>query len=201
VFNARAKPASILEYTDPRWKEKAVIANPLFGTTTTHIAALFQFWGDERAKKFMEELRGNGIKISTSNGESADLVASSEFDFSLVDSDDAVNRMRQGKPVEMVCPDQGAKGIGCLILPNAVVLIHGAPHPEAARKLMDYLLSRETERKLAFADCAQIPLHPGIETLPDVLNIERLKTLPIDYTQVAKKLQEIQPYLKEWAGY
>jgi iron(III) transport system substrate-binding protein len=101
----------------------------------------------------------------------------------------------------MRCPDQGEKGFGCLILPNVAVLIQGAPHPENGKRLVNYLLSRETERKLAFADCAQIPLHPGVETPPDVLRIEQLRTLPIDYPAVARKLQEIQPYLKEWVGY
>ncbi len=203
IINRRVqeKPTSILAYTDPRWKGKAVIANPLFGTTTTQVATLFYLWGEGKARKFMEDLKSNGVKISTSNGESADGVAAGEASFSLVDSDDAVNRMRQGKPVEMVCPDQGEAQIGCLILPNVAVLIQGGPYLENARKLIDYLLSRETERKLAFADCAQIPLHPGVQTPLDVLKIEQLKTMRIDYAAVARKLQAIQPYLKEWVGY
>ncbi|MBI1929310.1 extracellular solute-binding protein [Candidatus Poribacteria bacterium] len=137
IVNKRvlALPSSILAYTDPSWKGKAVITNPLFGTTTVEMAARFTVWGDERAKAFMADLKQNATKISTSNGESADLVASGEFDFSLVDSDDAVNRTRQGKPVEMVYPDQGRDQTGCLMLPNATLLIKGAPHPENARKL------------------------------------------------------------------
>src|SRR6185295_7498670 len=42
IVNQSATPAptSILSYEDRRWRGKAVIANPLFGTTTTQIAAL-----------------------------------------------------------------------------------------------------------------------------------------------------------------
>lgn len=195
------KPKSIKAYTYPQWKGRAVVANPLFGTTTVQIASLFNIWGDEPARKFMDNIKKNNIKISTSNGESADMVASGKFDFSLVDSDDAVNRIRQGKQVEMICPDQGKNGIGCLILPNAALLIKNAPHPDNAKKLIDYLLSKETERKLAFADCAQIPLHQGVETPADVLKIENIKIMKINYVDVARKIQEIQPYLKEWVGY
>jgi len=47
-FSARARvlivnkaqkdlPRSIMDLIDPKWKARAVIANPLFGTTTTHI--------------------------------------------------------------------------------------------------------------------------------------------------------------------
>lgn len=101
----------------------------------------------------------------------------------------------------MVYPDQGEGDIGCLIVPNAAVLIKGAPHFDNAKKLIDYLLSKETERKLALADCAQIPLHPGVEPPSEVKSIEQFKTMNIDYAKVARKLQAIQPFLKNWVGY
>jgi len=198
--NVKAPPSSILDYTDPRWKGRGVIANPLFGTTTSQVAALFTLWGDEKAKDFMVRMKANGTELSTSNGESADLVAAGNFDFSLVDSDDVVNRMKQGRPVAMIYPDQRGDEVGCMIVPNAVVLIKGAPHPASAKRLIDFLLSKETERKLAFAECAQIPLHAGVETPPEVKPIEGLKTMRINYAEVARKMQDIQPFLKEWAG-
>ncbi len=197
----KIKPRSILDYTRPQWKGRAVIANPLFGTTTVHMAVLFALWGDERAEEFLERMKENRVKITSSNGESADLVASGEFDFALVDNDDAVSRMRRGEPVDMVFPDQGDGEMGVLLLPNAVMLLKGAPHPKNGKKLIDYLLSRETERKLAFADCAQIPLHSGVDMPPELKDISHLKTLSVDYKEVARKLEEIQPLLKEWVGY
>jgi len=202
IVNNRVKnrPGSILDYADPRWKGRAVIANPLFGTTTAEISALFTFWDEPRAKAFLAAMKDNQVTISTDNGESADFVAAGRYDFSLVDSDDAVNRMRQGKPVSMVYPDQGADDIGTFIVPNAVVFIKGAPHPQAAKRLIDYLLSRETERKLAFADCAQIPLHPGVPTPSDVKPIKDIKVMPVNYAKVAKRMMVIQPLLKAWAG-
>src|SRR6266699_4929457 len=114
------KPASIMAYTEPSAKGRAAIANPLFGTTTDYVAALFTIWGDDRAKTFMNDMKNNGVKTTTSNGESADFVAAGQMDFSLVDSDDAVNRKKQGKPVETIYPDQELNGIGVLILPNAL---------------------------------------------------------------------------------
>jgi iron(III) transport system substrate-binding protein len=210
-FSARARvlivnaegdaPSSVSAYTDERWKNKGVVANPLFGTTTSWVAALFTIWSDNIAKDFMEKMKQNGTKISTSNGESTMLVANKEFVFSLVDSDDATNAIRDGKPVRQVYPDQEEGGLGCLVLPNAAVLIKGCPNPANGRKFIDYVLSSQTEHKLAFADCAQIPLHEGVETPDDVVKIEELKSMRVDFETVAGKLQEIQPYLKEWAGF
>jgi len=198
--NVEEKPRTILDYTDSRWQGRAVIANPLFGTTTSEIAALFTVWGDEKAKQFLDDMKANDVVISTSNGESTDFVASGKYDFSLVDTDDGVNRMRQGKPITMVYPDQGENGRGCFIVPNVVVLIKGAPHPRQARLLIDYLLTRETEKKLAFADCAQIPLHPGVPIPPEIKPLSEIKVMQVNYAEVAKKMVEIQPYLKSWLG-
>jgi iron(III) transport system substrate-binding protein len=198
--NIKDKPGTILSYTKPRWKGKSAMANPLFGTTTSEIAALFTVWGDKRAKEFMAAMKRNRVVISTNNGESADFVAAGRVAFSLVDSDDAVNRMRQGKSVSMVYPDQGAEGLGCFIVPNAAVLIKGGPHPTAAKKLIDYLLSKETERKLAFADCAQIPLHPDVQMPPELKAISEIKVMQVSYAEVARKMVEIQPFLKSWMG-
>lgn len=198
--SSNEKPAGVRDYTNPRFKGKTVIANPLFGTTTAYVAALFTIWGDDRAKAFMEELKKSGVKVSTSNGESADMVASGQFAFSLADSDDAYSRLKQGRPIDIVYPDQSPDEAGCMIIPNALVLIKGGPNPENGKKLIDYLLSKETERKLAFSDAAQIPLHAGVEIPPQLKHIENLKTMNADYAKVAAKMQEIQPFLKAWAG-
>jgi iron(III) transport system substrate-binding protein len=198
---AKTKPVSVLAYADPKTKGKAVIANPLFGTTTAQMAALFAVWGGEKAKQFLNGLKANRVKLSTSNGESADFVASGEFEFALVDSDDAVDRMRRGKPIDIVYPDQGAGEVGLLIIPNAVALIRGGPNADNGKKLIEYLVSKETERKLAVADCAQIPLNPGVTPPKELKPIEQIKVMKVDYANLAAKLQSIQPVLKEWVGY
>ncbi len=198
---AKSKPASVLAYVDPKAKGKAVIANPLFGTTTAQIAALFGTWGDEKGRQFLAGLKANRVKLSTSNGESADFVGSGEFEFALVDSDDAVDRMRHGKPIEIVYPDQGEGDVGMLIVPNAVALIRGGPNPESGKQLIEYLVSKETERKLAVADCAQIALNPGVAPPKELKPIEQIRAMKVDYAMLADKLQTVQPILKEWVGY
>jgi len=202
IFDRRLerKPNSIRSYTDPRFRGQAVIANPLFGTTTAHIAALFTVWGDHQAKAFLGAMRDNGVRVASSNGDSADQVAKGLAQIALVDSDDVYSRQKEGKPIEGVYPDQDAEGPGCFIVPNAAVLIKRAPHPDAGRKLIDYLLSRDTEKKLAFSDAAQIPLHAGVDTPPHVPHLEKLKVMSVDYAAVATKMQQIQPWLNEWAG-
>ena len=149
----------------------------------------------------MNTLKDNGIKLSPSNGDSADLVARGEFAFSLVDSDDVVSCIRQHLPTELVYPDQGADGLGCFLVPNAVVLIAGAPHAELGKKLIDYLLSKDTEAKLARSDAAQIPLHSDVAGPPELRPIDKIKAWDVNYAELAAKLQAIQPFLKRWVEF
>ena len=192
------KPDSILDYTAARFYHKAVIANPLFGTTTAHIAALFTIWGKAKTEAFLTALKKNGVMLSTSNGESADFVASKSAWFALVDSDDAVSRLKAGKDIRIIYPDQKEGEIGVFVVPNTVMLLKNAPHPQTAKKLIDYLLSPKTEKKLAFADCAQIPLHPNVAMPAWLKPLKELKVMPVDYVKVAQKMLEIQPWLEQW---
>jgi iron(III) transport system substrate-binding protein len=199
--NSKHEPTSIFNYTDPLFQGDAVIANPLFGTTAAHIAALFTILGDAKTKALMEGMKKNDITTSTSNGESADLVAKERYSFSLVDSDDAISRLRQKAPIHFVYPDQKSEEVGAFVIPNTVMLIKDAPHPTQAKQLIDYLLSPQTEERLAFADCAQIPLHKGVKIPKELKPIEQIKVMQVDYSKVAQKLLEIQPYVKAWTNH
>jgi len=204
VYNTRwlgadEAPTSIFDYTSDRYRGKTAIANPLFGTTTFHAAALFTILGEQKAKQFFAELKKNNVRIVSSNGETRHLVANGEIAWGLLDSDDAYMSLVDGKPVKMVYPDQ--QEFGALVVPNALCLIKGSPNPENARKLIDYLLRPETEAQLAKMACAQLPLHPGVPLPQGIQPLEQIKTMNIDYAEVAQQLEKIQPFLKQWLGY
>ena len=150
------RPLSIFDLTKPMWRGQVAIANPLFGTTSAHMAALFIILGDEKAKKFMNDLKANGVKIVSSNSEVRRLVARGEVRVGITDTDDANVAIKEGNPVKVVFSDQS--GIGTLIMPNMVCLIKNSPNQENGKKLIDYLVSRDVEKSLAFAMCAQMPL-------------------------------------------
>jgi len=191
------RPTSIRDLADPRWKGQAAIANPLFGTTTMHVAALFTAWSEAPARAFMDALRANGVRIASSNGEVKRLVAAGEVAFGLTDTDDAHEALGEGAPVEVVFPDQD--GIGALVMPTAVVLLRGGPDPHAGRELIDYLVSAEVEARLA-ETAAHLPLRAGVPTPPGVGRASEIRSMQVDYADVARQMEGLQPWLRQWVG-
>ena len=181
---AAESPTSYRDLLDPKWKGRVGIAKPLFGTTATHAAALFATLGPEGARAFFEGLKANDVVVCAGNAHLKDRVAKGELAFGLTDTDDANLALQAGSPVRVVFPDQappaeagpGEQPFGTLLIPNSVAILAGAPHPDEARALIDYLLRPEVEAKLARARSVQIPLRPGIERadwIPGELHVLR----------------------------
>ena len=190
-------PHSILDLTHPRFKGQFTIANPLFGTTTFHIAALFSVMGNAKAEQWMDDLKKNQVVIATSNGDVKKRVMNGELAFGLTDTDDAFEAKKESNDVETIFLDQQPGGIGTLIMPNALSMIKNSPNSENGKKLMDYLLSRQTEAKLAIS-CAQMPLIMGTEVPEVVPSLDHIIPMKIDYDQTTQLLEQIQPWLKQW---
>jgi iron(III) transport system substrate-binding protein len=190
-------PGSIRDLANARWKGKAAIANPLFGTTTMHVAALFSSWGEEQSKAFFDELKTNGVRIASSNGEVKRWVASGEVAFGLTDTDDANEAIQTGAPVRVVYPDRD--GIGTLVMPTVAVLIKGAPHSDNGKKLIDCLLSADVEQRMA-ETAAHMPLRVGVPTPASVQPLSAITAMQVDYKAVAQTMEQIQPWLREWTG-
>ena len=190
-------PRSIRDLADPRWKGQGAIANPLFGTTTMHVAALFATWGDAEATAFLGALKENGVRIASSNGEVKRLVVAGEASFGVTDTDDAYEAIASGARVEVVYPD--ADGTGTLVMPTSVVVMKGGPNPASAHALIDYLLSADAERRMA-ENGAHMPLRSDVPLPDGVRRVGDVRAMVVDYARVAAAMEAIQPTLRDWAG-
>src|SRR6185503_2788166 len=148
---------------------QVAIADPRFGSTSFHVAALYAELGDARMDEFFRKLKANDVKVVDGNSVVRDMVARGDVMVGLTDTDDVNVAIEAKQPVAMVLPDRD--GIGVPVMPNMVSLVAGAPHADQGRALIDHLLSSEVERKLAESEAVQIPLHagvPGPKNLPAV---------------------------------
>jgi len=190
-------PMSIRDFLKDEWGGKAAIANPLFGTTATHAAALFALWGERDARAFFLGLKENDVAVLPGNATVRDLVARGEYAVGLTDTDDANGAVVDGFPVRWHMPDQEPEGLGTLVIPNTVALIRGGPNAVEAKALIDYLLSPEVEAALSRTRSIQIPLNPGVRLEDGVPDLAKTKTMNVDFSDAAGAMDVSAPFIQE----
>jgi iron(III) transport system substrate-binding protein len=117
-------------------------------------------------KEWHDDMRARGIQEATGNAHVKNLVAEGVCSVGFTDTDDFFVAKDAGLPVEAL-PVRTPDG-GTICIPNTVAIIQGARRPEAAKQLVDYLLSAEVELLLARSKARQIPVGPVDDTqLPD----------------------------------
>ena len=186
-------PLSVFDLTKPEYKSKVAIARPIFGTTLTHAAAFFAVLGEADAKKLFMGLKANDCKIASGNMMVAKMVANGELALCLTDTDDANEMLLDKKPVKIIYPDQA--NIGTLVLPNSIGLIKGGPNPDNGKKLIEYIMSAQTEQRLAKLASAQMPLRPGLEPYSPLFDLHNIKTMAIDYSKLADAIDPAKKFI------
>lgn len=195
---ASEAPQSVFDLAEPKWKNQIAIADPRFGSTSFHVAALYADLGDERADEFFRRLKANGVRIVDGNSVVRDLVVRGEVKAGLTDTDDVNVAIENGQPVAMVLPDKN--GIGVPVMPNMVSLVANAPNPDAGKRFIDYLLSPEVERALASSEAVQIPLHAGVAGPKNMPRIDSFKPMTLDYGKAAARVEDVSRRLQTILG-
>jgi len=190
------RPKSIQDLIDPQWYESVGIAKPLFGTTATHAACLAAVWGEEKTHEFFKAVKRNA-RIMSGNKQVAQAVASGELAFGLTDTDDALAEIAAGMPVAIVYPDQAEGEIGTLFIPNTLALVKGSEHPEAAEKLLNWLLSSDVEKQLANGPSGQIPLREGVAASDRVKTPQQVRAMDVDFAKAADAWDETARFLQQ----
>jgi iron(III) transport system substrate-binding protein len=191
------RPRSILDMIDPQWRGRIGIAKPLYGSTATQAACLFAAWGDEHAKGYFRKLKANQVQILSGNKQVAMAVGGGQIAFGLTDTDDSLEEIQRASPVAIVYPDQAEGGLGTLFIPNTLAIVAGCPHPEAARRLVDYLLSPEVEAKLAVGPSGQIPLNAAVKVKLQVKSPRTVKPMRADFSAAADHWPAAAKFLRD----
>ncbi|MDR2111484.1 MAG: ABC transporter substrate-binding protein, partial [Candidatus Accumulibacter sp.] len=145
----------------PAFKGAFGIANPaLSGTAYMSVAVISKTFGWE----FFESLRANGAKMGKGSGQVVDDTASGDLVACLAVDYITLDKIDKGATLQLVYPPE------MLVVPSPVAIFKDSPNIDAAKKFVDFLLSREGQ---------SIVVEDG--TLPvraDVKIPERYKQLP-----------------------
>jgi iron(III) transport system substrate-binding protein len=191
--------SSMWDLVDPRWSGKVAMARPLAGTTPTHMAALWPVLGEAEARRYVEtvaRLADEGaLQLATGNAHVMRLVREGQCAFGWTDTDDFHVAREGGYPVAAVYPDQDS--IGTLLIPNTIAVIAGGPHPEAARRFVDWALRPEIEAELAASRSAQIPVRADVPRPEHVVDPTGFRAMAVDYVSVGETIEARTAELQE----
>jgi iron(III) transport system substrate-binding protein len=183
---AEEAPKFLEDLADPKWRGRFCIARPLFGTTRSHLVSLVLAEGEERGLALLRRLAENASAgrtrkwITEGNASVRDRVAEGTFDMGLTDTDDVFSALRRNLPVGMVYLEQTRSWPGVFLIPNTVSVIKRGPHPEAARKFVDFLLRPETEAWLAQQGARQIPVRAEVPVPSDLKPLGQYQAARVD---------------------
>lgn len=186
-------PTRWRDLTDARWKGQLGVADPRFGTTLGHFAAMYVLWGEAEYLAFLRELAETIDELMDGNMTAARRVAHGRLLICSTDTDDVWVMQDNDLPIDLVYPDMGDGGT--LLIPNSVGLITNGPNPETAKKLIDFLTSEQTERMLAESLSRNIPVRPSLR---EELGLEMPPETKIDFTAIS---EAIEPAIGLAGGY
>ncbi|MBI4736228.1 MAG: extracellular solute-binding protein [candidate division NC10 bacterium] len=163
LVKAPEAPRSYFDLTDPRWKGKIAIASMGERTTVGWLAAILAVKGEEFTKKYVADLRANGLKVLKNNTEVRKAVASGEYAVGITNHYYYLLQLQADpkSPLAILYPDQGPADMGTPVFSITAALIKGAKNAEAGRSFLEFLLKPEGNRHLVEGEF-EIPLLPGL---------------------------------------
>ena len=182
LVSAAQAPRSLVELTNEVWRGRIALAYPLFGTTATHFLALRQHWGDARWQTWCRALNANKPFLVDGNSVVVKLVGRGEAWLGLTDSDDIAAGQREGLPIAAL-PITAES----LLIPNTVAVMRGAPHPDAARRLAEFLARRDIVDRLVAVHALE-----GADSSPI-----QFSTLQPDFAALLRDLEPATAALKK----
>ncbi len=191
AYNTRVvkePPAGWKDLDKPAFKNGFGIANPaLSGTAYMSVSLLTKAfgWG------YIEALRRNGAKMGKGSGQVVDDTASGDLLASLAVDYITLDKIEKGATLSLVYPRE------MLVIPSPVAIFRNSPNADAARKFVDFLLSKEAQAIIANEGTLPVRTDVAVPAkfkLPAVDDALR-RAIPVDYPSlIAEKEATIKRF-------
>jgi 2-aminoethylphosphonate transport system substrate-binding protein len=200
IYNSavvKEPPKSFADLLDPKFKGKIQYSTPgQAGDGTAVMIEVFHAFGSkDKGFEFLKALQANNVGPSASTGKLTALVNKGELYVANGDLQMNVDQMRSNPNIKVFWPAGPDGKRSTFALPYYMGLVKGAPHADAGKKLIDFLLAKEAQSTLssmAFGLPVRADVKPTdtnfttVHTMMDGLNVwapdwaQVLKDLPAD---------------------
>lgn len=178
-------PKSYDDLLDPRWKGKKIsLDNEAFGL----LSGLIRVWGKEKAVAYFKKLAAQDPVLMRGNTNRVQLTMAGEFSLIIAYAPTIQRETSHGAPIDWVPLEP------VMVQVNPAMVAAKAPHPNAARLFVDYLLSKEGQKQLI--GFRRIPVREDVDPDPPRLfrGYKRLVENPEEYknfNETVKLYQDI----------
>lgn len=178
-------PTNWTDLYDPKWNGQVAISHPGYSGSTGSWAVLMKkLYGPE----FFEKLEAQDPLIGRSLIDPPTVVTAGERSIG-ISSLATVTRLKlSGNPIEIVYPSDGAK----LTLSGTGILAN-APHPNAAKLFLNYLLSVRADALLV--SLGQQPLRPEVDPPEGIKALDEIALGELTEQEVVEQVPDI---IVEW---
>jgi iron(III) transport system substrate-binding protein len=187
-------PKGWKDLLDPAYKGKLIMPNPASsGTGFLQVASLLEMFDpdyktkpvkENKAWDFLKELDKNMGQYIKSGSKPAKLTAAGEYAIGCSFAFVYTSLKKKGFPVAMVLPEEG---VGYELETNA--LLKGAGHAEAAKKFLDWAISKSAMER--YAKFKLGVTYPGIGGPADLPSLDTINLAPMDFAWQSKNRSEI----------
>ncbi|HUD85252.1 MAG TPA: extracellular solute-binding protein [Xanthobacteraceae bacterium] len=141
---------------DPKWRGKIVWGTEPSSGAPAYVGAVLQSMGEDKGMAFLRALAKQDIvNVDATNRAILDQVILGQYAIALsIFNHHAVLSAQKGAPVAWLKVEPIPAPFHC------IGLVKNAPHPNAARLLIDFLLSEEGQQ--TFADVGYLPALPSV---------------------------------------
>jgi iron(III) transport system substrate-binding protein len=164
-----AVPKSWQDLLDPRWKDGKICLD-----LRRHdwFYAMMEVMGPEKGTSFMEGLRDQQPTFRQGNTLIQQLMTAGEFPLAVTYAHTVEYTRTKGAPIDWTALDP------MIAVSEPIALYRQAPHPNAGKLFLDFILSQEGARLLRGQQ--RIPARLDVEPLTERLNPNKLKLYPVN---------------------
>jgi 2-aminoethylphosphonate transport system substrate-binding protein len=147
----KAPPATYDELLDPKFKGKIQYSTPgqAGDGTAVMLQIVHSFGGKDAGFDYLQKLQANNVGPSASTGKLTALVNKGELYVANGDVQMNMSQMADDPNIRVFWPAGPNGERSALPLPYYVGLVTGAPEPENGKKLIEFLLGKESQQSVS----------------------------------------------------
>jgi iron(III) transport system substrate-binding protein len=176
-------PDTIFGFTEPEWSGRIGWA-PTNGSFQSFVTALRVIEGEDRAREWLEGIQANEPRVYEGNNPALDAVIAGEVDVAFVNHYYLMQRLDEDPDVPAANDFLTDGDPGALVNVAGVGILTTSDDSEAARTLVEFLLSEEAQSYFA-EETKEYPLVDGVAADPALPALDDIGTPEIDLSDLS----------------